>query len=147
MEIDGFDARQEDITPDFEAVPNGIYEVIVESAERKPFDDGRGKGLVDNFKLQIVKGGQKGRTLFLPIVNTSTEEKWVTIGRKALARLKLATNQPTAKTAEELFNRLFRVETRINKGGYANIHEIIVPEPTKKTKTKEVSLEEDEISF
>jgi hypothetical protein len=150
MEIDNFDAREVDITPDFETIPNGIYDVIVESAERKDFDDGRGQGVVDNFKLQIVKGEHKGRTVKLQIVNTSTESKWITIGRKALARLKLATNQPTARTAEELFNRVFKVELRANKAGYVNVHEIIIPEP-KKEKTKleklDVAYDDDEISF
>jgi stress-induced morphogen len=46
----------------YENIPDGEYPVVIESAEAKPHADGHGKRL--SFKVRIVSGEYRGRTLY-----------------------------------------------------------------------------------
>jgi hypothetical protein len=47
---------------DYSNIPDGEYNVIIESAEAKPHADGHGKRL--SFKVRLLDGQYRGRTLY-----------------------------------------------------------------------------------
>ena len=140
-----FDAREEDLKDDFELLPNGSYKAIITNSDLKMTK--KGDGDYYKFEYEIIDGAFKGRKVWQMLTRNNPSEQATLIGRKQFAGLKLALDKPVIKDTVELHNRPLMIKVKID-GQYNRIVNITaIEKPTKKVKTKEVSLEEDEISF
>lgn len=126
-----FNAASVDTTDTFEPIPEGLYRVLVASAEEKTTANGNGLGL--NVQYEVVEGKYKGRKLFhwinLRNQNKTAEE----IGHKELARLCLATNVPQPKATSDFCGKLIQVNVKVGErnGEKRNeIKSIVIPSAT-----------------
>lgn len=88
--------------PGFDPLPEGKYLVVVESSEDKPTKKGDGTGL--SFKLQVIDGEFKGRTMFWWMNYNNPNETAQKIGRAELAMLCRAVGVLMPKDTMELHN-------------------------------------------
>ena len=108
-----FDAKAIDTTNNFDPIPEGIYRVLVVSAEERPTANGNGQGL--NVQYEVVEGQYKGRKLFHWINLRNQSKVAEEIGHKALALLCLATNVPQPRSPAELCGKLIQVVVKVTE--------------------------------
>lgn len=150
-------------TDDFSPIPDGEYEICVTKAEVKPAKSGKGENL--SLMMQVLEGKYKNRTWFenLCVIHDNQEAQRIALGK--LSSLCLAIGIEEFEDESELLDRPFKafVTTRKGTGGYEDSNQIKKyisnkPKNTKVDKTsfkeklglteeKELTLEEDEISF
>lgn len=106
--------------PGFDPLPEGDYLMIVESDGGGMTPTKSGTGTRINFKLQVIAGDYKGRTMFWGINYANPNDTAQRIGRAELAMLSRACGKPNPQDTSELLNLPFMAHVVVTpaKDGY-----------------------------
>lgn len=108
---------------DFQPIPEGEYNLMVEEAEPKRTKDGEGQYI--SLRLQVLDGPHKGRLIFHNITIQNRNDKAVEIGRKALIILSRCKGKPLTDSAQLLGTTVrAKVKIRPEQNGYQAQNEI-----------------------
>lgn len=100
--LNDFDARQVEITPDFEPLPAGQYAAVIIDSQFKPTKSGDGQYL--ELKLQVLDGPYKGRLVWDRLCLNHPNALTAKIARGRLAAICRAVNVLTPRDSVELHN-------------------------------------------
>lgn len=99
-----FDSSAVEPQQDYQVLPPGKYQVLIEEAEQKDTKAGTGKYI--KLKLQVTEGPSKGRVLFDQINIVNPSQQCVEIGLRCLSALCRAVGIVRLRDEVELVNKV-----------------------------------------
>ena len=108
MRLEGFDASTVETSGDFDALPAGWYQVVINATEERETKSGNGSYLL--LEMDVIDGPREGRKVFDRLNLNNPNQAAVDIANRQLAAICQAVGVLRPKDSEELHDKPLEVK-------------------------------------